>query len=139
MVIFWIVPFLKYGPPSAIISQLPPVLLAILDPLKLKESALVVTPLGHEYDKGPAICLAVVSLTSIKPLTSSKPDNNEANPAIAARPSHLYNKSELRSIKSIVISRSGISILNPLQKFVIKLEPITWVYVNAIRKPSLIE
>jgi len=99
MVIFWIVPFLKYGPPPAIISHLPPVLLAILDPLKLKESVLVVTPLGHEYDKGPAICLAVVSLTSIKPFTSSKPDNNETIPAIATKPSHLYNKSELKLIK----------------------------------------
>jgi hypothetical protein len=60
------VPFLKAGP-AAIISHVPPVLLAILDAVKFIEMVCTLTPLGHEYDGGPGMCLAVVILTFIKP------------------------------------------------------------------------
>jgi len=87
------VPFLKCGPgPSpAIISQVPLVRFEILEALKFKERELVSAPVGHEYDNGPAIFLAVVSLTSIEASTCSKPTSSDANPIIAKVPRHFFN------------------------------------------------
>jgi hypothetical protein len=98
------VPFLKCEPTPAIISHVPLVIFVILEALKFKESELVLTPLGHEYDKGPAICLAVVSLTSIKAFTCSNPSNKYAIPIMARAPRH-FNKIELMlTIRTIISS-----------------------------------
>lgn len=68
-------------------------------------------PLGHEYDKGPAICLAVVSLTSIKAFTCSKPSNNDANPIMATIPRHFFNKIQSMLTVRRIDTSAYISIL----------------------------